>query len=103
MHCCLRWRRRAPLLALCAALFASSVSITNVFPYAPFMVKHFGLYGRTAIGLFCWLCGHCLLARLDALGILSPDRNSNPPAAPPTPPLIPTTIASSANLRYHNL
>jgi len=31
------------VLALCAALFASSVSITNVFPYSPFMVKHFGL------------------------------------------------------------
>ena len=38
-----RLRRRLPIAALCFALFASSISITNVFPYAPFMVKHFGM------------------------------------------------------------
>ena len=32
-----------PLWALCLALFANAVTVANVFPYAPAMVKHLGL------------------------------------------------------------
>ena len=32
-----------PLVALALALTANALSITNIFPYAPFMVKYFGL------------------------------------------------------------
>ena len=32
-----------PLAALALALTANALSITNIFPYAPFMVKYFGL------------------------------------------------------------
>ena len=49
MRCCagrfpLRWlRTMLPLLALMVALFANALTITNVLPYGPFMIKHFGL------------------------------------------------------------
>ena len=34
---------RKPIATLCFAMFANSVALTNVFPYAGFMILHYGL------------------------------------------------------------
>ena len=37
------WRRRRALCALCFGICVNAVSIANIFPYAPFMVRHLGM------------------------------------------------------------
>ena len=44
---------RKPIMTLCFAMFANSVALTNVFPYAGFMILHYGLTeDETKVGFF---------------------------------------------------
>ena len=44
---------RKPIMTLCFAMFANSVALTNVFPYAGFMILHYGLTeDETRVGFF---------------------------------------------------
>ena len=38
-----RLRRRAKLVAFAVAVLANAITIANVFPYAPLMVRHLGM------------------------------------------------------------
>ena len=44
---------RKPIITLCFAMFANSVALTNVFPYAGFMILHYGLTAdETRVGFY---------------------------------------------------
>ena len=44
---------RKPIMTLCFAMFANSVALTNVFPYAGFLVMHYGLTeDETQVGYY---------------------------------------------------
>ena len=44
---------RKPIMTLCFAMFANSVALTNVFPYAGFLVLHYGLTeDETRVGFY---------------------------------------------------
>ena len=44
---------RKPIMTLCFAMFANSVALTNVFPYAGFLVLHYGLTAdETKVGFY---------------------------------------------------
>jgi MFS family permease len=44
---------RKPIMTLCFAMFANSVALTNVFPYAGFMILHYGLTDdETRVGFY---------------------------------------------------
>ena len=44
---------RKPIMTLCFAMFANSVALTNVFPYAGFMILHYGLTAdETRVGFY---------------------------------------------------
>lgn len=57
---------RKPIITLCFAMFANSVALTNVFPYAGFMVLHYGLTeDETQVGFFTgWLLTSFMTGRL---------------------------------------
>ena len=53
-------------MTLCFAMFANSVALTNVFPYAGFMILHYGLTAdETKVGFFAgWLMTSFMAGRL---------------------------------------
>ena len=57
---------RKPIATLCFAMFANSVALTNVFPYAGFMILHYGLTAdETKVGFFAgWLMTSFMAGRL---------------------------------------
>ena len=57
---------RKPIMTLCFAMFANSVALTNVFPYAGFMILHYGLTDdETEVGFFAgWLMTSFMAGRL---------------------------------------
>ena len=57
---------RKPIMTLCFAMFANSVALTNVFPYAGFMILHYGLTeDETKVGFFAgWLMTSFMAGRL---------------------------------------
>ena len=57
---------RKPIMTLCFAMFANSVALTNVFPYAGFMILHYGLTeDETRVGFFAgWLMTSFMAGRL---------------------------------------
>ena len=57
---------RKPIATLCFAMFANSVALTNVFPYAGFLVMHYGLTeDETQVGYYAgWLMTSFMAGRL---------------------------------------
>ena len=57
---------RKPIMTLCFAMFANSVALTNVFPYAGFMILHYGLTAdETQVGYYAgWLMTSFMAGRL---------------------------------------
>ena len=57
---------RKPIMTLCFAMFANSVALTNVFPYAGFLVMHYGLTeDETQVGYYAgWLMTSFMAGRL---------------------------------------
>ena len=57
---------RKPIMTLCFAMFANSVAWTNVFPYAGFLVMHYGLTAdETQVGFYAgWLMTSFMAGRL---------------------------------------
>ena len=62
---------RKPIVTLCFAMFANSVALTNVFPYAGFMILHYGLTeDETRVGFYAGYLMTLVHGRSPALELL---------------------------------
>ena len=81
---------RKPIMTLCFAMFANSVALTNVFPYAGFMILHYGLTAdETRVGFYAgylmtsFMAGRLLLVALVDLALLDQYLESTGADPPP--------------------